>query len=42
MKISGYSLGSAEIKIIVVCSAQALFFSGGAEILVESMIFELR
>ena len=36
------SLGGPEIKTIAVCSAQVPFFSGGAEILVEALIFELR
>lgn len=36
------SSGGPEIKTIAVCSAQVPFFSGGAEMLVEALIFELR
>lgn len=34
--------GGAEIKTIAVCAAQVPFFSGGAEILVEALIHQLR
>jgi glycosyltransferase involved in cell wall biosynthesis len=34
--------GENEIKTIAVCSAQVPFFSGGAEILVEALVYQLR
>jgi glycosyltransferase involved in cell wall biosynthesis len=35
-------LGGSEIKTIAVCAAQVPFFSGGAEIHVEALIYQLR
>jgi glycosyltransferase involved in cell wall biosynthesis len=35
-------LGGGEIKTIAVCAAQVPFFSGGAEILVEALVYQLR
>jgi glycosyltransferase involved in cell wall biosynthesis len=35
-------LGGSEIKTIAVCAAQVPFFSGGAEILIEALIHQLR
>lgn len=34
--------GNAEIKTIAVCAAQVPFFSGGAEMHVEALIYQLR
>jgi len=36
------SLGGSEIKTIAVCAAQVPFFTGGAEILIEALIYQLR
>jgi glycosyltransferase involved in cell wall biosynthesis len=35
-------LGGSEIKTIAVCAAQVPFFTGGAEVLVEALICQLR